>query len=118
MRGEVRHLIYGIFTKDGKCVYVGRTRKSLKERLCNHLHSRGSSKMKFHRWLKSTQVEVEIVLLEDTGTLDYGYRQQSRENFWIKKMLSEGHPLQNVHGVHPAHNSFKRRDGGLDGQDL
>lgn len=74
--------------------YVGQTANTLGFRRMDHVKKPGNTvKGDWIRALHEDEREPQIVLLEEF----IGYRQRAyeRETYWIKRLLSEGHPLLN-----------------------
>lgn len=73
-------------------VYIGRTKRTLAERLTNHLYD--TLHKEKYEWVQSilskslrpTICELEVVPLEESA---------QREQYWIDKFLSDGHNLLN-----------------------
>lgn len=79
---------------NGKIFYVGKTDKSLAERLTGHVHSKGTIKMRpVLERIRSKGLKPVITELEVCHPNAHTYR---RESFWIVKLWNEGHRLCNI----------------------
>jgi hypothetical protein len=75
--------------------YVGKTVKSLKERLTGHLYLRGKENNYRTNWIKSIVKSGNIPIINqiDETTWD---KSQELEKYWIKKFKNEGYRLVNL----------------------
>jgi hypothetical protein len=93
--------IYKIHISDEDEVrYVGQTMHHLNTRLTRHKASaRAGETSPFYLWLKhclDNNIAVEISLLENVPFAD----SYIHEEFWINKLIAEGHPLLNKYLVY------------------
>lgn len=74
--------------------YVGRTNRTLKERLQSHVGASHNRSSNFERWMFSFyQKNNQPIILPITKANPKNA--DKRERYWIKKLSKEGHPLLN-----------------------
>lgn len=103
-RDEICKVYAIVDNRDGKYRWIGRTRKSLKERMWGHRFTTDGT---MYHWLKEAGKNAEIILLDEGDIYD--------EERLIKQYAEEGHPLMNkvfLHGI-PSKTRGKRREGVL-----
>lgn len=86
--------IYALIDTTSNCIrYVGKTVKPIQRRLQAHFTAaRKNSAMHVHRWLRATNYNVEVVLLEECGMDEW----QTEEQFWIMYFKALGADLTNL----------------------
>jgi hypothetical protein len=103
--------IYGLI--DPRCLkvfYVGRTSKSLKKRLNEHLSDTDRTTLKRKRMLEISAVTDEPVsVVELEGRISTEKEAFCREVFWIETMIKSGSPLTNA-AIDFAGTYFLRED--------
>lgn len=89
-------IIYGLFDpRTGKCHYVGQTRRKPDDRLAQHLAGHIVENQAKYLWIKELR---SVCLLPRIETIEIveGDDAVSREQAWILRMRTEGHPLTNL----------------------
>ena len=101
------YIIYILIDPITKCIfYVGRTHKTLTQRLRGHTYKCVKAKLKREGWgamggkdhyIISNRINPEIQELERIR--GFNYDANERERFWIHFLASNGFPLMNHNGL-------------------
>jgi predicted GIY-YIG superfamily endonuclease len=91
---ERETVIYALVDSDGKIGYVGSTQVNAKTRYWEHRsRARNGHTAPVYEWVR--QVGVDSFTYEELEKLQNAEDVALIEAGWIKKLIDEGHPLQN-----------------------